>query len=346
MSEASEPVLRRARPDEDEAIAACIAESFPDNPKSRLDVLRWQYRENPFGPTPSWVWDDGGRIVAHYSSFPMPCLVDGRAAVAGNAVDAAVAPSHQGRRLFTPLAEALYADSRELGHAVTYCFGTNWTALRGVARAGWMEVARLRVFALPLDDAWVARRTHLPRPVAGAARRLLFHVGRGPVGARVEGPPEGLDALWDRWARTDSVRNGVIRDAEWWDWRYGRSPLGPYRYVEVRGPAHDLRAAAVLTVRDERGGRFGEVLELVAVDAEAARAALRAAASDGDLTGLVSVAFPKGTSAALLADAGMRVLPRRLEPRATWFGFVDTAGAHAHLREQSWGVSRGDQDHL
>ena len=84
----TELVLRQAGPDDDEAIAACIAEAFPDNPKADVDVLRWQYRDNPFGETSSWVWDDGGRIVAHYSGFPMPCLIDGEVGLTANAVDA------------------------------------------------------------------------------------------------------------------------------------------------------------------------------------------------------------------------------------------------------------------
>ena len=49
----SEPLLRPATPDDDVAIAACIAEAFPANPKARVDVLRWQYRDNPFGDTAS-----------------------------------------------------------------------------------------------------------------------------------------------------------------------------------------------------------------------------------------------------------------------------------------------------
>ena len=85
----SGPVLRRAVDADDEAIAACIGAAFPDNPKSRIDVLRWQYRDNPFGPAPTWVWEDEGRIVAHYTAYPVPYRIDGRVARAGFAVDAA-----------------------------------------------------------------------------------------------------------------------------------------------------------------------------------------------------------------------------------------------------------------
>ena len=38
----SEPVLREATPDDDEAVAALIGEAFPGNPKAAVEVLRWQ----------------------------------------------------------------------------------------------------------------------------------------------------------------------------------------------------------------------------------------------------------------------------------------------------------------
>ncbi|MCU1380571.1 MAG: hypothetical protein JWN29_3554, partial [Acidimicrobiales bacterium] len=192
----SEPDLRPAGTDDDEAIAALIGEAFPGNPKARLDVLRWQYRDNPFGETVSWVWDDGGRIVAHYSAYPMPYLLDGQPAVGANAVDAAVAPSHQGRRLFTPLAQALYADCAARGMPIAVCYASNPIAIKGVARAGVEWQPRLRTLVLAVDDAWLARRFHVPAPVGGLVRRAVFALGRGPTGDEVDGPPGGLDDLW------------------------------------------------------------------------------------------------------------------------------------------------------
>ncbi|MGH9063888.1 MAG: GNAT family N-acetyltransferase, partial [Acidimicrobiales bacterium] len=164
-----ELVLRAAGPDEDDSIRAVIAESFPDNPKARPEIVKWQYWDNPFGPTRAWVWEDGGRIVAHYTGYPVPAVVAGRPAVLAVGVDAAVLPGYQGRGLFKPLSRALYEDCGRHGMPGTICF-PNANSVRGITAAGWVPVSRLRTLVLALDDAWLAERFHLPRPLATVAR--------------------------------------------------------------------------------------------------------------------------------------------------------------------------------
>ncbi|MCU1373304.1 MAG: hypothetical protein JWO68_590 [Actinomycetia bacterium] len=341
----SELVLRPAGADDDEAIAFLIGDAFPGNPKSRLDVLRWQYRRNPFGSTASWVWDEDGRIVAHYSAYPMPYLLDGRPTVGGNAVDAAVAPSHQGRRLFTPLAEALYADCAARGMPIAVCYASNPIAMKGVARAGVEWQPRLRTLVLAVHGAWLARRFHVPAAVGELARRAAFGLGRGPVGEEVDGPPEGLGVLWARTVEAGGIANGVDRGASWWQWRYGHSPLGPYRFVELRRDG-ELVGAAVATVRDDFGGRFAYLLELQAVDAAAARSVLRRVAAIEGISGIATVAVDRGPLHRLAAGAGMRTLPQRLEPKGgAWYGLVDTTGGGRRL-DAPWHVGWGDMDHL
>ena len=337
----SDPVLRAATPDDDPAIAGCVGASFPDNPKSRLEVLRWQYRENPFGPSPSWVWDDGGQIVAHYTAYPVPFLLDGQRTTAAFCVDAAVVPSHQGRRLFTPLARALYADCGARGMPVSVCYASNPVAMRGVAAAGIHWKPRLRTLVLPVDDGWLARRFRLPRAAASVVRRTVFRLGRGPVGDEVDGPPDDLDLRWSRTVRAGDIRNGVDRGRTWFDWRYAASPLGPYRYFTAPG------AVAVVAERQDFGGRFGYLLELLADDAEAARAVLRTiAGAASDLAGLATIATPGGPLQRLATSAGMRALPRRLEPKGAWVGVGDNVGEHHDLAKAPWHVAWGDLDHL
>lgn len=308
----SQPVLRAAGPEDDEAIAACIGAAFPGNPKADLDVLRWQYRANPFGETASWVWDAGGEVVAHYSAFPMPYLLDGRSATGANAVDAAVVPSHQGRKLFTPLARALYDDCAARGMPVAVCYARNPVAMRGVAKAGVEWQPRLRTLVAPA-------------------------FGRG--GLEVDAPPATVEALWRRAVERDGIANGVDRGAAWWRWRYADAPRGAYRFVAVGD-----RAAAVVLPRREHGLRVGYVLELLAADGVAARAALRGAGRG--LQALVTLAVDGGPLHRLARAAGMRTVPRRLEPKGAWYGVVDTTGADPGRPSAPWHVGWGDMDHL
>jgi predicted N-acetyltransferase YhbS len=340
----SEPVLRPAGPEDDEAIAALIGEAFPGNPKSRVDVLRWQYRANPFGETVSRVWDEDGRIVAHYSAFPMPYLLDGRPAIAGNAVDAAVAPSHQGRRLFTPLARALYEGCAAAGMPVAVCYASNPVAMKGVARAGVEWQPRLRTLVLAVDDAWLARRFHLPAALGGLVRRTAFGLRRGSAAEEVGALPDGIDGLWAH-VRATGIGNGVDRGEAWCHWRYAASPVGGYRYVALRR-GHDLVGLAVVLEREDFGGRFAYLLELQAADADAGRAVLRAVAGMAGISGVATVAVDGGPLHRLATAAGMRTLPKRLEPKGgAWYGLVDTTGGERDV-SAPWHVGWGDMDHL
>jgi len=347
MSTPEPPELREARPEDEDGIQACLEESFPDNPKAKAEIRHWQYR-NPFGPHAAWVYDDGGRIVGHYANYAVPVLLDGEASIAGVAVDAAVSPSHQGRRLMKPLNQALYADSTSKGMRVSLAYPSNPIAVAGIRSAGWIEVARLRTLVLALDDGWLATRFKMPRVVGRAVRATAFRIGpSADVGSEVGAPPPGLDGLWAHTVREGGVRNGIVRDAAWWQWRYADSPMSAYRYFEVRR-AQSLAAAACVVVREDFGGRFAYLLELMAVDRAAARAVVRAVAENvRGVSGMATVAVDGGPLHRLAAAAGLRTLPRRLEPKGLWFGFVDNPpGGLAHLASQPWHIGWGDLDHL
>jgi hypothetical protein len=339
-------ILREATEADDAGMRAVIEAAFPDNPKRRAEITAWQYWGNPFGPSCARVWDDDGRIVATYTAYPMPAVLGGQPALAGNGVDAAVDPGYQGRGLFEPLARALYAGSAEAGMAVTLCFINNPLAIRGTTKAGWLEVGRLAVWVLAVDDAWLGHRAHVPAAVAGLGRRLVWRLGRGPAADAGDEVPAGLDDLW---ARSGAVTTGVRRSQAWWDWRYGAHPDRPYRYLSVRRGAA-LAGAAVTTVREGFGGRFVYLLELLADDAPAAQALGRAAATHAASVGAAGVAvmgLPGTRLEARARQAGFRRLPARLDPKPTSFGAVPNDGkTWAHLGSLPWSVSWGDLDHL
>jgi hypothetical protein len=204
-------------------------------------------------------------------------------------------------------------------------------------------VCVLRTLVLATDADWLARRFHLPTLVAKGLRRAAFRTS-SPGGALVDAPPSGLDDLWARVVAASDIRNGVVRDSAWWAWRYERSPLGPYRYVEVR-EAGRLQAAAVVAEREDFGGRFGYVLELLAVEPSAAHAAVATAANDiAGVVGLVTQVMGGSALDRLSRAGGLRRLPRRLEPKTTRFGIADHTGTLGSVDD--WHVGWGDQDHL
>jgi GNAT superfamily N-acetyltransferase len=338
-------VLRSAGPDEDAGLRAVIGEAFPDNPKARAEITRWQWWDNPFGTTRAWVWDDAGQIVATYIAYPLPVVLGGRPATVGIGVDAAILPSHQGRGLFTPLSRALYADCGAHGMPLTICY-PNANSTVGITKAGWKPVARLRTLVLPFDDGWLAGRFSVPRPAARALRAAAFRIpsAAGLAAEEVDGLPAGLDELWAQVAPT--VAYGVVRYAAWWQWRYAQHPDAPYRYFAVHRGGR-LVGAAVTLARDAFGGRFLNVLELLTVDVAAARALTRAIrAAAGDAVGAALVAVPDSPLDRLAPRAGFRRLPQRLEPKPLMFGAVPNDGTLPDPAAVGWSVAWGDLDHI
>ena len=337
-------VLRAAGRDEDAALRAVVAGAFPDNPKARAEITRWQWWDNPFGSTRAWVWDDAGTVVACYVGYPLPVVIGGLPGVAALGVDAAILPSHQGRRLFTRLSRALYADCGAHGMPLTICY-PNANSTLGITKAGWQPIARLRTHVLPLDDRWLADRFHLPLPAARLARAAVFRIpATGLVAEQVDGVPDGIDGLWQQVA--PGVQNGVVRDAAWWRWRYAQHPDAPYRFFEVRRGGQ-LVGAAVTLAREAFGGRFLNLLELLTVDVGAARALTRAiSAGAGDAVGAALVALPGSPLDRLAPRAGFRRLPQRLEPKPVMFGAVSNDGSVPEPAALAWSVAWGDLDHI
>lgn len=338
----SEPVARLAAPDEYDRVRHVLREAFPDNPKARPEVMEWQYLQNPYGPPRTWVLEEAGEIIAVYTAIPVRIHLEGRTTTAALGIDAAVLPEHQGRRLFTPLSRALYADVAEQGWTYTLAY-PSLASRNGIARAGWVEAARLRVNVLPLDDDWVRTRFGVPAPAAALLRKTAFHVGRGHTGQEVSGPSPQLDQLWGRL----STSNGIVRDGTWWQWRYRDNPdPDAYRYHDVHRDG-ELVASAVTATRQAFGGEFVYVLEYVAVSAADARALTRTLqASAEGAHGLAMITYGGSRLDRLSRWSGFRRLPRRLEPHPQWFGGVAAGSGAPSPDTLDWSVSWGDLDHL
>lgn len=356
--------LRRAEAEDTAEVCALIGAVFPDNAKADPGILTWQYRDNPFGPPSAWVVTDGAAIVAHYAAFSLPARVAGEAATVLKSADAATLPAYRGRGLFPAMVRAVTADARERGLPVTLYSPANPSSARPLLREGMLPIARVPVHVAPLDDGWLAGRFHLPRVAAGVLRRTVFRGAAtatassppssppsnpisNPTGGaeEVDGVPEGLDGLWA--TTSQQMDSGVVHDAAWWRWRFVARPGGRYRLFEHRDAAGALTAACAVSVKDAFGGRFVYVLDLQAISPEAARAVLAAAgAAVEGASGIAAIALPGSRLARIVTSAGLRRLPRRLEPNPFTFGVLPSELSRGDLADRDWTLSWCDLDHV
>ncbi len=82
---------------------------FPGAAHFTPEVLRWQYVDNPDGPAVGFNAWSGGTLAGHYVTIPMRAMVDGVEEAGLLSLNTATHPQHQGKGLFTRLAEATYA---------------------------------------------------------------------------------------------------------------------------------------------------------------------------------------------------------------------------------------------
>ena len=340
------PVVRPGGPDDDAAIAELLGVAAPQNPKADLDVLRWQYRREAFGPTVTALAEVDGQVIAHYSAVGIPVSVAGRPVRAAHGVDIATHPDHRGQGRFRAVAERLQHLAAAAGYELIVS-NPNDDSAPTLGRLGWSTGPDPELLVVPVDGAALARRVGVPGPLGAAARRVVPGSGRRPpVGTlEVAAPPADLDELWVRVGPTAAP--GTVRDRAWWCWRYADHPRAPYRIVEARRRGRLVGTMAV-TVRDDEP-RALLVLDLLAVDDAAVRELTRAAcalARQHDAALLVAAASAGTSSRARLRSAGFLPVPRRLRPRPLHLAVLDLSGRALVPTPDRWEFALGDQDHL
>ena len=212
----------RAYRDGDEtAILDLFNRSFPHSPRS-VAHWRWKYRDNPFGSGRiSLTFDAGGRLVGHYSGYPVPFVRDGKSVLAHQIGDTMTEPSvrHIGRGPTSILGKtALHFYEHFCENQVAFNYGFN--------------VANIQKFSLRF------LRSDRVEPVTWRVRAPLPPIARferWTRGYQFEEVRETGAAFDDLFARAaGAYRFLVRRDAQYVRWRYLQCPDVPYVVVAIR----------------------------------------------------------------------------------------------------------------
>lgn len=361
--DAADLVFRPADRSDDAELRRLNAEAFPANPKTRADITAWQWWDNPFGETIAHVWEHDGRLVGQYLAYRMPATLGGEPGRIAIGVDYAIAPSHRGQGLGKPMLDACFGQATAEG--TPFYSLPNQLSVGGATRSGLSIVAQLEVRVLPLDAGAVADLLRSSERVQGAGRlgqvavaavgrlggppvRTLARrprIGSGLRAEVVDDPPEDVDQLWAAVARHHPW--GVARHGDWWRWRYAQHPDRPYRIVAVRRGRHLVGLSAVVT-RDDLGGRFHCLLELLAVDEPAASAVVATLVEGalGPADGIACTAVPGSRLSHLAGAAGLLRIPPKVLPRPVYFGVIPHPTIVPDPTAVAWSTAWGDLDHV
>lgn len=81
---------------------------FPGTKKYTEAFIRWQYLENPVGKVVGYNAYLNGQLAAHYAMIPIKAIVFGKEEKGLLSLNTATRPGHEGKKLFTTLANLSY----------------------------------------------------------------------------------------------------------------------------------------------------------------------------------------------------------------------------------------------
>jgi GNAT superfamily N-acetyltransferase len=211
--------VRRAADHElDAVVAVCAAALEWDPSEPNAAFFGWKHRDNPFGPSPTWVAVEDGRIVGVRAMMRWQLRRGGAIRSMVRAVDTATLPSHQGKGIFSRLTGQAIRDLAEQG--VDAVFNTpNDKSRPGYLKMGWQELGRVPVSVRPRTPAALVAmaRSRVPADRWG----IPTTVGSEP--AEVLSDDEALERLV---SQADQPAGwSTPMSAEYLRWRTGFGPL-------------------------------------------------------------------------------------------------------------------------
>jgi len=99
------------------AYAKLLREAFPQAKQFDADFLRWEYADNPCGAVVGYDAFAGEALAAHYVTIPIRAQLEDETVKALLSLNTATSPQHQGKGLFTQLAQQTYAAAASEGYS-------------------------------------------------------------------------------------------------------------------------------------------------------------------------------------------------------------------------------------
>lgn len=97
-------------------VAALLRMVFPNAKKYSDTFIEWQYKQNPDGQVLGYNAYENGLLAAHYALIPLTAKLFGSNQKGLLSLNTATHPSHQGKKLFTSLAQLSYSLAKEKGY--------------------------------------------------------------------------------------------------------------------------------------------------------------------------------------------------------------------------------------
>ncbi len=122
---------------------------FTDTKKYTTEFLKWQYDLNPNGKVVGFDAFYGDVLAAHYVTIPVVYNVNGKITKGLLSLNTVTHPDHQGKKLFTKLAERTYAYGAEQGYKFVIGVANQNSTHGFLNKLGFKLIAPLNVEIFP-----------------------------------------------------------------------------------------------------------------------------------------------------------------------------------------------------
>jgi hypothetical protein len=307
-----------------------------------LAEWRWRFEQPPAGPAAIHLVEQDGEVVGHIAHLPFPTWVEGTRRLLAHGGDTMVLRSFRGGSGMKRLLDTFLASAGRFDLRMNFPEDRAATAFERYG-AGTM---------IGLLPNWI-RRYEVSRPLP---RRLapFVRVGLRVANLIADSPPSRLEvAPLELGSEVDELAAASaefapcirIRDAAYLRWRWLEQPGGHWRLLGVRGRQGTLRGLVVFGLEERDNRPSGIVVDLLARDARAMRALLRAACRELRRAGCGLVACdyldPRPWARRVLYRSGF--LPHGVPGKIICRSLGDRAGA-APESLASWYLTNGDTE--
>ncbi|TNF39925.1 MAG: GNAT family N-acetyltransferase [Cytophagales bacterium] len=202
--------IRRGTQEDIPAIINLLRLSLGESliPKSEA-LWKWKHVENPFGPSPILVAEDGGQLIGIRAFLKWEYIYQGKAISACRAVDTAVHPDFQGKGIFTSLTLQLIEEVKSEG--IELIFNTpNTKSTPGYLKMGWEKWGNLPI---QLHWNWAS----------------LFSKNQDAFDSDWDSIPPLIEKLESRPSESSSIKTNLLPGYIFW--RYRDCPLFTYHFI-------------------------------------------------------------------------------------------------------------------
>lgn len=122
--------------------------AFPDAKHLNVEYLKWLYLDNPNGNVQGFDAFLDGLLVGHYACIPVLCEIKGTKQKGLLSLNTATHPLHQGKGLFTRLAQMTYDHATADGFQFVYGIANQNSTYGFVKKLGFKHICPLDAYIL------------------------------------------------------------------------------------------------------------------------------------------------------------------------------------------------------